>query len=135
MRLLTRVKGETGRGRGVFQRAKRLPLKYLAKNSGREWKNPIGALTINEFFRRLCTLVVSVEWNSGWLDRCWRGVSSIRFMIGWQSKLVVLEIERSFDVEIKIFIKPEIFIRDLNILFYRLWLFEIQLCIYEFLPK
>lgn len=56
-------------------------------------------------------------------------------MIGWQSKLVVLEIERSFDVEIKIFIKPEIFIRDLNILFYRLWLFEIQLCIYEFLPK
>lgn len=40
-------------------------------------------------------------------------MSSIRFMIGWQSKIVVLEIERSFDVEIKILIKPdpEIFIR------------------------
>lgn len=57
-------------------------------------------------------------------------MSSIRFMIGWQSKIVVLEIERSFDVEIKILIKP-----DPEILFYRLWLFEIQLCIYEFLSK
>lgn len=63
------------------ERGKRLPLKYLAKNSGREWKNPIGALTINEFFRRLCSLVVSVERNSGWFDRCGRRDEFDQFMI------------------------------------------------------